>query len=1078
MSPVLSKPIAHSPIVTEKDLEAPGKFVSRDMLTRTPLCPPPLSSTSALTPTQDISFPPPPTSEELVVHKNDSNRMTPDLPPPPPELQVDAEYCLDEVDKDVEEVHDTPDIRISHKLPSGRQLARTPAVKEQVLIPDEALPSGNYLVPESLQNIAFDQKQTNMENAPHLELVEKQNKAEEVRKRKKEEAEFKRKKIEIENLAKEEKRKLDEEKKQLEEMRKKLLQQEKQLELKQSKLRREEENLKRKSRLSEIHVGMKANVSRKSVKGPESPKPRSKITIKDFPSPSEGVEVNDDNLEPQAQTEDYSYETSIVDENLVKTSHNLNATNIPLKTTENNSAQPNKCTKLNDKVNSPLSVKTKSPHVARSSPRISQKTLIPSNVNKVNIEVVLQSPLDSDADKAFKDISVPSMKGNIEYSQKSSLEEMRSKLKRISDENAKKQLLKEGMKSNIEKRKEGIEEILKKTEVVREQAKMRREELEKGKLKKEKVKEMLKKKVAIPDQDGSISSSSDKIEDDFELGNRLEENKCFDITIDKISLNADDCEGKTEIKKSPKEKKKITIGRKSRKTRINVHEVEVSRKEVKDEPNHRNPNCPVEDLESPTKKLKLIEKVAVRGPVVQKNLMKSLKLNSISNADDSEESPLFFAPPQEGKRKQKLEIQTVSDNIPEVQAETKSKSRRKKVLSKEAENKEDHQVEIMSQKKHSPQAVGSVIEVPTEAKSKSRRTRVSNKEDEKDLDQQVETMSQEDSSPSVVENVHEVLTEAKAKSRRRKVSSKDTGKETMSQEESSPKKGRKKSSRKPRSKKNVESDFDPKSRINQSTVSFEEPALKSSPLGERKKKTNIEKDAAEKTDHETNAKEEVSLEPELLKRTQSRKTITVRSRKSKTLNPVEDEPKNIIPSDTSKRLSSKLDNLRLVSDPIQPQEVKTKRKAPVRKEKTSSKLEDIPVVEELGTTDEKLRPRRACKKKFDTFAGMADSPFSSPALPSKESFTSEVAPKKSRTKKSKKAFAEDESNMALDKVDQEVVTEEDKHLEEVAQEKPKPRRNVGKATSKSNSVNVSKKVLIKLLGFNHEDCHYSLCRPV
>ena len=29
MSLVLSKPIAHSPIVTEKDLEAPGKFVSR-----------------------------------------------------------------------------------------------------------------------------------------------------------------------------------------------------------------------------------------------------------------------------------------------------------------------------------------------------------------------------------------------------------------------------------------------------------------------------------------------------------------------------------------------------------------------------------------------------------------------------------------------------------------------------------------------------------------------------------------------------------------------------------------------------------------------------------------------------------------------------------------------------------------------------------------------------------------------------------------------------------------------------------------------------------------------------------------
>merc|ERR1712048_497560 len=102
----------------------------------------------------------------------------------------------------------------------------------------------------------------------------------------------------------------------------------------------------------------------------------------------------------------------------------------------------------------------------------------------------------------------------------------------------------------------------------------------------------------------------------------------------------------------------------------------------------------------------------------------------------------------------------------------------------------------MSQMKHSPQAVEYVIEVPTEAKSKTRRRRVSSKEDEKDLNQQVETMSQEDSSPSAVDNVHEVLTEGKAKSRRRKVSSKETGKETMSQEESSPKKGREESSRK------------------------------------------------------------------------------------------------------------------------------------------------------------------------------------------------------------------------------------------------------------------------------------------
>ena len=62
-------------------LEAPGKFVSRDMLSRTPLCPPPAPG--------DDSFPPPPPSEEMEAAKSNPEGMSRqisqeyDLPPPP-----------------------------------------------------------------------------------------------------------------------------------------------------------------------------------------------------------------------------------------------------------------------------------------------------------------------------------------------------------------------------------------------------------------------------------------------------------------------------------------------------------------------------------------------------------------------------------------------------------------------------------------------------------------------------------------------------------------------------------------------------------------------------------------------------------------------------------------------------------------------------------------------------------------------------------------------------------------------------------------------------------------------------------
>ena len=149
------------------------------------------------------------------------------------------------------------------------------------------------------------------------------------------------------------------------------------------------------------------------------------------------------------------------------------------------------------------------------------------------------------------------MKETAKVPSKSPLEEMRSKLKRISDENARKQLLKEGMKTNIEKRKEGIEEVLKKTELVKEQAKLRREELEKGKLKKEKAKEVLKATSIVPEQVGSVSSSSDKNTESMEIQNELEEIKSTDVTIDKGSVDVGDID-ETKAKTSSKENFWIT----------------------------------------------------------------------------------------------------------------------------------------------------------------------------------------------------------------------------------------------------------------------------------------------------------------------------------------------------------------------------------------------------------------------------------------------------------------------------------------------------------------------------------------
>jgi len=361
------------------------------------------------------------------------------------------------------------------------------------------------------------------------------------------------------------------------------------------------------------------------------------------------------------------------------------------------------------------------------------------------------------------------------------------------------------------------------------------------------------------------------------------------------------------------------------------------------------------------------------------------------------------------------------------------------------------------------------------------------------------------------------------KPRRRKFSSKEKEKDdnpvdTIIQEESSTKKGSKSSSKNSR-KQSIENvipepldiDSDPIVYEKVASDSQEETKVNTSPLKKSKRKvtaTATVKDAVktEKNDLSNEIEEDVdnSPVPDVLKRTQNRKTVTIRNRKSKASKPVSDkiedktEESEVKPHETTRRLSSKLDNLKLASDPNQPIEsldAQTKRKAPGRKKKIVDQVEDKSnsAVEEVAATDEKPRPRRACKKKFDTLEGMADSPFNSPAVPSKETSTSEVAPKKSRTS-SKKVVKDDKSILKAVEVKESVITEDDEDLkkktvakrsktkkavkedesnlsvaethkadvlqkmeEEVNHENiPKPRRNVGRTTSKTNTATNSK----------------------
>ena len=112
---------------SDKVLEAPGRFVSRDMLARTPLCHPSRLEDDHDA-SEDESFPPPPPSEELKQPQENSSNpeavRDPDMDhPPPPESPVldvtEAEKLHHHRDPVQDNVSETPDVRESRKLPTG-----------------------------------------------------------------------------------------------------------------------------------------------------------------------------------------------------------------------------------------------------------------------------------------------------------------------------------------------------------------------------------------------------------------------------------------------------------------------------------------------------------------------------------------------------------------------------------------------------------------------------------------------------------------------------------------------------------------------------------------------------------------------------------------------------------------------------------------------------------------------------------------------------------------------------------------------------------------------------------------------
>ena len=689
-------------------------FVSRDMLARTPVNSRQVQDDDE----SNDSLPPPPDNDDLA-HANVS---TPDLPPPPEEMLQHQSNLQSSAQPGV------------NTVVTGRQLARTPAVKSQAVAEaaPSNLPSGNYVLPENLQEL--DKEDT--KNAAALE--EQQRRAEDVRRKKKEDAELKRKKLEIETQAKEERKKMDEEKKELEMMRKALMEQQKQLELKENKLKREEEKVKKMSRLSDIN--MKSFVSRQSnilPPVPSSPSSRSKVkvAIKDKVPSEPSAEVG----EPEKSTNQSSFnkQTKVASNRTPSSPCSRRTDVVPPSATTSHSPRSSSlhssprvqsplASARSPKVTTPRSSSIQSPAAARTvpttptlqprSPRLSSpltnrgprvQSPLASKSPRIQSPSVVKSPRQQSS------LAVKDTKTKVES--KTSIKTTKVQTKDVNgstldskssgdivdhgeDQGSAKtterrrQLIKDGVKANIEKRKESVELVLKKTEAIKEQAKKRREEYENAKKKKMEISSSRKSDILpkpqsknVPEQDASISSSSDKVDDPAEDVSKRPSRSKLNTTTE---MRRQSLETRSTLQEpklletastKPAADSKIRIGRKS--SRKLVDQVDS---------NHdlfSSAASSAASLESPTKKLKLNEKVSVPKYQRQSRTKSSRVVEkvdlSVVNVDTAEDSPLFQLPPiKERKRKTEVsaELPSVEEEVKVEEEPTKKRGGKRKII--------------------------------------------------------------------------------------------------------------------------------------------------------------------------------------------------------------------------------------------------------------------------------------------------------------------------------------------------------------------------------------------------------------
>ena len=609
-------------------LEAPGKFVSRDMLSRTPLCPPPAPG--------DDSFPPPPPSEEMEAAKSNPEGMSRqisqeyDLPPPPDVFvtEVVETRNLSPITGQ-DPLVETPFVGEPKTLPTGRQLARTPATSAvlehgeiddrpvlasaQLISKASDLPSGHYAIPEKMEKNAYDNvSRESQENIVKME--EYQRKEDQVRKQKREEAELKRKKIEIDNFAKEEKRKAEEEKKKLEEMRKDLMRQHQKL-VKEEKRKLDEEKMKLEEMRRDL-MRQHQNLIKEEKRKLDEEKMKLEEMRKDLTQQQKQIEIEKMILKREGEK--------------LEKYRKLEAKHSPkIVTYPSNNIQVSSSVEDNE-----------------------EETSVTSEVASIARNKVFSATADDIND------------------QPQSLMITHTKPKRRSRE----EILKEKMKANVEKRKKSTEEMLRRMEEVKEQAKIRREELERERnIKSKKLQEESVIAVVDPTQiESDKEPMNQNVTNEDDTGKRPLTNFSSDNVV--CVKNTDSKPGPSHIVNEPtkddedKTVSKTILGRRrARHSNISLIDDTVIDKSL----------CPVAALESPTKKLKLDKKLSLSSKKKNEPLIKVSKKASMSTIEDvdSEESPLFAPLPKPSKRR--VKNPEPNEKEPNLENSTQAKSRHK-----------------------------------------------------------------------------------------------------------------------------------------------------------------------------------------------------------------------------------------------------------------------------------------------------------------------------------------------------------------------------------------------------------------